>query len=110
QQGLRPLDVFCVCGFTPLHLKTFLAAQLQLLCPDRRIQVHTGLYGDVCGNLERAAKAAPDAVAIVLEWPDFDPRLGIRAAAAATPSQDELQESVCRQMQRIQETIDQQFV
>jgi FkbH-like protein len=107
--GPRRLDVFLVAGFTPLHLKTFLEAYLRLRSPDRQVQVRLGQYGDVSGNLERAANAAPDAVAITLEWPDFDPRLGIRAASGSAPTYDDLRESMSRRSRRIQEIIEQRL-
>ena len=46
-------ELFLACGFTPLHLKTFLAAQLRLCFPRDHIEIRTGLYGDLVGNLER---------------------------------------------------------
>ena len=73
-----PLNVALVCGCSPLHLKTFLAAHLQILFPDRRVDVQTGLYGDTLGSLERLSKAPLDGAAVLLEWSDLDPRLGIR--------------------------------
>jgi len=36
----------------------------------------TGLYGDLSGTLERAGS---DAVAVIIEWPDLDARLGYRS-------------------------------
>lgn len=66
-----------VCAFTPLHLKTFLAAHLQRLSPECRILVDSGLYGDLAGNLQRADQAGV-AAAVFVEWPDLDPRLGLR--------------------------------
>ena len=74
-----------VCGFTPLHLETLLAAQLQRLDSKRRIKMETGLYGDFVGNLERVAQTAPDAAAVIMEWQDFDPRLGIRSLGGWLP-------------------------
>jgi len=109
QQAAQHEDVFIVCGFTPLHLQTFLEAHLLLRSPDRRVRVNSGLYGDVAGNLERAAAAAPDAVAVVLEWPDFDPRLGVRTAGSAALSRDELRESIYSQMDRFQKIIDERL-
>src|SRR5271157_452240 len=76
--GATPLAVALVCGFSPLHLQTFLAANLRLLFPDRQVDVQTGLYGDLAGNLERLETATVDAGAVVMEWSDLDPRLGIR--------------------------------
>ena len=45
---------YLACGFTPLHLITFLRAHLQLRFPLARVDVETGLYGDLQGNLERS--------------------------------------------------------
>ena len=72
------LNVALVCGCTPLHLKTFLAAHLQLLFPGRQVVVQTGLYGDTLGSLERLSKIQLEGIAVILEWSDLDPRLGIR--------------------------------
>jgi FkbH-like protein len=73
------LDVYLVSSFTPLHLQTFLTAELRLRNPDRPIQVSAGLYGDIRGNLTRMAKSNSAVAAIVLEWGDFDARLGLRS-------------------------------
>ena len=75
----NPFNITLACGFTPLHLQTFLAAHLQVALPDRRVEIKTGLFGDLAGTLERAAGS--DAVAIVIEWPDLDARLGYRGRA-----------------------------
>jgi hypothetical protein len=74
----RPLRVFLACGFTPLHLQTFLAAHLRVLFPDRGVDITTGLYGDLQGNLERLDPMGFDALAVVVEWSDLDLRLGLR--------------------------------
>jgi FkbH-like protein len=81
-----PWDVALVCGFTPAHLETFLAAHLRRLDPARRPVVRTGLFGDCLGNLERAAEGSPAAVALVVEWPDLDPRLGLRQLGGWGPA------------------------
>jgi len=73
----RPVAL--VCGFSPLHLETFLAAHLRERFPESSIPIRVGVFGDVTGNLERLAGSdAPSAV--VLEWQDLDPRLGARSA------------------------------
>jgi FkbH-like protein len=79
-EGATPWEVDLVCGFTPAHLETFLTAHLRLSEPGRRVAVRTGLYGDCQGNLGRlAAGPGPSsAAAVVLEWQDLDPRLGLR--------------------------------
>jgi FkbH-like protein len=82
----EPLRAFLACGCEPLHLKTFLAAHLQVLHHDRRIELEIGVYGDCLGNLQRAEKSRPDIAALVMEWSDLDPRLGIRQLGGWAPS------------------------
>ena len=50
-----PLEVALRCGFTPLHLETFLRAQLCRLFPGRFLRAQLGRYGDLLGNLKRPA-------------------------------------------------------
>jgi FkbH-like protein len=71
--------VFLACGFTPLHLQTFLAAHLRKLRSTHRVDVTAGRFGDLAGNLERLDSERYDAVAVAIEWTDLDPRLGVRA-------------------------------
>ena len=81
----EPLPLLIACGFTPLHLATFLAAHVQVRFPGRPVQVRQGLYGDLAGTLERAGQGL-EAAAVVIEWADLDPRLGVRAAGGWRPS------------------------
>ena len=79
----RPFAVTLACGFTPLHLQTFLAAHLQQPLPDRKVTITPGLYGNLVGTLESIPGAnAPDGLVIALEWPDLDPRLDYRSAGS----------------------------
>src|SRR5436190_22238256 len=71
-------DVFLACGFTSLHLETFLAAHLQQNLQGRRVVFKTGLYGDTTGTLESLSGSAGHAVVVAVEWPDLDLRLGYR--------------------------------
>jgi FkbH-like protein len=73
-----PFRVALACGFTPLHLQTFLGAHLQLRSQRHHITVQAGPYGDCLGTLQRLAALPPEAAAVVLEWADFDARLGLR--------------------------------
>jgi len=79
-------QVFLACGFTPLHLQTFLAAQLRIRLLRRRVGISTGLFGDLTGNIERLEPSGVHALAVVVEWGDLDPRLGIRSLGGWRPS------------------------
>ncbi len=79
----RPFAVTLACGFTPLHLQTFLAAHLQQRLPDRKVTIASGLYGNLVGTLENLANANPaDGLVIALEWSDLDARLDYRSAGS----------------------------
>jgi FkbH-like protein len=71
------LKVFLACGFEPLHLRTFLAAYLSR-SHSGKVDVKTGLFGDLCGNIERLDPVSVHFLIVVLEWQDLDPRLGVR--------------------------------
>lgn len=73
----NPQRIHLVCGFTPLHLETFLKAYGRLRSGGSGISFIAGLYGDLAGNLERAGREA-SATIVVMEWADLDPRLGVR--------------------------------
>jgi FkbH-like protein len=81
----EPLTVLVACGFTPLHLGTFLTAHLQVRFPARPVNLRHGLYGDLAGTLERAGQDL-EAAAVVVEWADLDPRLGVRGAGGWRPA------------------------
>ena len=78
--------VFLGCGFTSLHLQTFLEAHLRIRLPRRRVGVTGGLFGDLTGNIERLEPSGVHALAVVVEWGDLDPRLGIRRLGGWRPS------------------------
>ena len=80
-----PFGVALACGFTPLHLQTYLTAHLQQRLPDRRVETGTGLFGDLAGSVDSLAHSRADAAAIVLEWADLDPRLQYREAGGWAP-------------------------
>lgn len=84
-QGVAEFSVVLACGFTPLHLRTFLNAHLQRRMPNRRVCVTAGRYGDLAGTLESLDPASCHAVAVAIEWSDLDPRLGFRELGAWGP-------------------------
>lgn len=99
-------SIYLVCGFTPLHLKTFVRAECVARLRDTQVEVVEGLYGDMEGNLRRAATAKIDGAIVALEWSDLDERLGIRSAAGWTSAvlEDAL-EQVATKADRIQRAL-----
>jgi len=85
RDGLPELRIFLACGFTPLHLHTFLAAHLRNRLPAIRSEIRAGLFGDLIGNIERLKSSEADVLAVALEWSDLDPRLGIRSLGGWRP-------------------------
>ncbi|HEX7235642.1 MAG TPA: HAD-IIIC family phosphatase [Gammaproteobacteria bacterium] len=65
-----------VCGFTPLALRVQLAAAVAECLPSRRIECATSSVDEF---LEGRASAV-HGIAVVCEWSDLDPRLGVRRA------------------------------
>jgi FkbH-like protein len=70
-----------VCGFTPLHLQTFVTAYAKRRFSGDEVTITTGLFGDLEGNLKRAREQSAEGAIVVLEWSDLDERLGFRAAS-----------------------------
>lgn len=96
------LAINLACGFTPLHFQTFLGAHVRQAFSGRQVSIATGAFGDLAGNLERLSKLQDGTVVAALEWPDFDPRLGIRILGGWRPSQlPEFAETVRTQAERI---------
>lgn len=95
-------SVNLACGFTPLHLKTFLSACLSQRLPSRCISMHTGIYGDLKGNLLRLGESQCDSLAVLIEWQDLDARLGIRNLGGWNAAElPDIVESASREMERI---------
>jgi len=103
-----PLRVYLACGFTPLHLKTFLGAQLrQRLDDDRPVRVQAGLFGDLLGNLQEVLDASPDAVVLMIEWDDLDPRLGFRGSHGWRPGrQTDIAKTVGLRLAQLREAVE----
>lgn len=102
-----PRVIYVACGFTPLHLATFLNAYLTRARPGRPVKVETGLYGDPAGNLERLPDTSPGPAVVALEWPDFDGRLSLRDSRGVAPDdRDELVRNAARQARRIGDAVE----
>lgn len=100
-------EVFLCCGFTPLHLQTFLAAELRLICSERRANIKTGLFGDLCGNIERLEPGRITSLAVVIEWSDLDPRLGLRTLGGWRPADlPDIVESASQMAARIHSALE----
>lgn len=80
-----PLNVLLATGFSPLHLRTFLAAHLRMAFPNHGVSIESGLYGDLAGTLERLGEKPLDAAIVAIEWTDLDRRLGIRSLGGWSP-------------------------
>ncbi len=77
--GGAAYPVLLACGFSPLHLQTFLRGHLQRVLPERTVEIGAGLYGSLADTLEQLPGASCEAAAVFIEWPDLDPRLGYRS-------------------------------
>jgi FkbH-like protein len=77
-QQAREYPVSLITGNTPEPFSHFLAAHLQERMPDRLIQVHSGRFGDLIGNLARHLTQEEASGVVLLEWADLDARLGYR--------------------------------
>jgi FkbH-like protein len=104
-EALFPVQL--ACGFTPLHLATFLGAHLQESLPGRRVRVISGLYGDLAGTLESESSKDTQAIAVALEWPDLDGRLGYRSLGGWGPAaESEIVDNVRAALERIGDAIE----
>jgi FkbH-like protein len=101
-----PFRVFLACGFTPLDLTTFLTARLRRRLGGRAVEVATGLFGDLAGNIGRLP-ADCEEIFIALEWADLDPRLGWRSSGGWNPaSLPDTVHSVRAALERLAQPID----
>jgi FkbH-like protein len=100
------LTIFLACGFTPLHLETFLAAHLRILFPDHRIRVTTGLFGDLIGNITRLKPSSVNSLVVLIEWGDLDPRLAIRNLGGWRPANlHDIGDSASQTVVRLEEAL-----
>lgn len=80
----QPYRAYLATGSSPLHLETLLVAHLAQRLPDRPISCATGTYGDLLESTAAVATAEADGVAVVIEYRDLDPRLGLRRTGGWT--------------------------
>ena len=76
--GTTSRKLFLACGFTPVYLPVFINAELIALQPNRKNEIKFGLFGDLLGNVQRGQASDSEALLVVVEWSDIDPRLGVR--------------------------------
>ncbi len=77
----RARKIHLVCGLTPLHLETFVKAYAKPRFTGDDVSIVHGLFGDLEGNLQRARGERAEGAIVVMEWTDFDERLGLRSSA-----------------------------
>ena len=100
------LKVHLACGFTPVHLITFLSAHLTSASAGRPVDCVTSEYGNLVNALRRIDPDTVDAVAVVVQWNDLDPRLGLRRTGGWQPA---IMDDICRnapqRLKEIQESV-----
>ncbi len=79
-----PASIYLACGFNPLHLPVFLKAHGRIRFPNVSFTIRTGLFDDLIETIERIPANA--CAAVVVEWFDLDPRLGLRGGGGWTRS------------------------
>jgi FkbH-like protein len=100
------LNVGVACGFTPLHFETFLRASLRLSLAERPVSTRSGLYGSLPENIIRLAAGKVDALVVLVEWPDVDPRLGFRSSAGWSALQiEDILEEAPRRLEGVAEAL-----
>ena len=101
------LRVVLATGFTPSHLEAFLVAHLKSKGQHHNVEIDKGVFGDLTGNLDRLRTAPADAAAVVIEWADLDPRLGLRQSGGWHPeSFDDIVRTVRTEAGRIGEGLE----
>lgn len=102
----EPVVIYLACGFTPLHFKTLLAAEIWQVS-HKNTEIQIGLYGDLLGSLQKAGESGPDFVVCVAEWSDLDPRLGLRSLGGWSPELfPDIVETTSRRMTELQRSIE----
>jgi len=99
-------SVDLICGFTPLHLRTFLTAELISRHQRGSVDVRIGLFGDIAGSLEQSLAGCPGSAAVILEWADLDPRLSFRSSGGWRPDRmKDIVESVGTRLARLTQLL-----
>jgi len=81
EETQREFPVFYAAGYTPLHLLSFTQAYLQTSIPHERVIIKSGLFNDLIGNISMSKREEYRHLLIHIEWPDLDPRLGLRSSS-----------------------------
>ena len=103
-QAEAPRKIHLVCGFTPLHLSTYLKAHGRIRFPKSGIGIEVGLFDDLIGSISRIKPASE--VAVVVEWFDLDPRLGLRSSGGWSHKLfPDIEQEVAGRLKRLVEVI-----
>ena len=91
------------CGFTPLHLQTFLHACMIDRTPNH-FSIEIGLFGDLLGNLQRFGEQKLEKIVVPIEWSDLDPRLGYRVTHGwRSERQADITQTVASRLRQLKE-------
>ena len=105
--GAPERQAFLACGFEPLHLPVFLRAHHAQRFPGRGLEVSTGVYGDLLGNLERARQSRASTCLVLIEWHDLDPRLGVRSTGPwSRLRQQEIAQQLAQRLERLRQALE----
>jgi FkbH-like protein len=101
-----PRRVDLVCGFTPLHFRTFLTAELTSRYEADSVDVRIGQFGDIPGAMRQCLAEPPESAVVILEWADLDPRLGYRSSGGWRPDRlVDIVESVDIRLSQFEKTL-----
>ena len=81
QRDARNFSIALVSGCSPLSLPTFIAAHLGKMKSDMRFAVLEATYGDIVNSVQSGYDLDGDALAIIIDYPALDARLGLRRSS-----------------------------
>jgi FkbH-like protein len=95
------------CSSSPAHLQTFLQAFLIHRLPEMEIAIDTLSYGDLLSGLEGIEPLGYTGIAVICEWYDLDPRLGLRRLGGWAPSlHGDIAATVQTNLARLRRSVD----
>lgn len=102
----REFTVAVVPGCSALTLPTFLISYLAQSREEKRFVIVEAPYGDIVNSIEAAYRLSADALAILLDYPSLDARLGLRRSSKWSDDADlDIVECVQARLNLIQSVV-----